>query len=99
MNNLSQELSTEDERFRNHLNGVFEEARRRLADAFEHGQKTGTVRADIDARGLATYILANLEGMATTVKTSRDLSLVMASGEIFLNFLEGLRTPTAESAA
>ena len=99
VNNLSQELSNEDERFRIHLNAVFEEARRRLAEAFAHGQKAGTVRGDVDPEGLATYVLSNLEGMATMVKTSRDLGLVMAAGEVFLGLLESLRTPMAESAA
>ena len=99
LNNLSQELSNEDELFRTHLNGVFETARGQLARALTRGQQAGTVRRDVDADGLATLVVAGLEGIATTVKTSRDLSLGISSGEVFLQVLEGLRTGPSESAA
>ena len=98
LNNLSQELSATDELFRKHLNGVFDQARRKLAEALTHGQQVGTVRLEVDPRAVATFILAGLEGLATTLKTSRDLGAALAAGEVFLHFLESLK-PAAISAA
>lgn len=97
LNNLSQELSASDELFRKHLNGVFDQARRTLANALLHGQEMGTVRTDSDPRAVASFILAGLEGLATTLKTSRDLEVAVAAGEVFLRFLESLK-PVAGSA-
>lgn len=99
LNNLSQELSASDERFRKHLNGVFDDARSRLARALKHGQELGTVRAEVDVTAVASFVLAGLEGLATTLKTSRDLGVAMAAGEVFLRFLDTLATDAARPAA
>lgn len=98
LNNLSQELSASDELFRKHLNGVFDQARRTLAKALIHGQEVGTVRAGVDPHAVASFVLVGLEGIATTLKTSRDLGVAMAAGEVFLHFLESLKPVPASGA-
>lgn len=99
LNNLSQELSNADELFRTHLNRVFEQARGRLAGALAHGQGKGTVRRDLDPAAIASFILSGLEGLATTLKTSRDRAATVAAAEVFLRLLESLKPGTGLPSA
>jgi len=99
LNNLAQELSNLDERFRHEINVVFDAWRGGLAEAFAHGQQVGTVRADADPEAIATFIVAGLEGMATTMKSSRDVALAESAMRVLFQLLESLRPPAANAAA
>ncbi len=94
LNNLAQELSNADERFRAHINTVFNAWRNGFADAFARGQEHGTVREDIDPHGAAAFIVAAIEGLATTIKSSRDVELAGSATAVFFEFLESLRPAT-----
>jgi TetR/AcrR family transcriptional regulator, transcriptional repressor for nem operon len=50
LNNLAQEMSLRDERFRKHLAKVFYEWQEGTATALRKGQSEGRVRRDLDAR-------------------------------------------------
>lgn len=91
LNNLAQELSADDEDFRKHLNHVADDWREGIRDAFERGQRAGTVREEVDPVAVASLVFATYQGLAGAVKTSVDREAGMAGLEVFLHLLEGLR--------
>ncbi|MCH7565954.1 MAG: TetR/AcrR family transcriptional regulator [Gemmatimonadetes bacterium] len=91
LNNLAQELSGADEDFRKHLNRVADDWRAGIRAAFERGQRTGSVREDVDPAAVASLVFATFQGLSGSVKTSVDRKAVMAGLEVFLDLLEGLR--------
>ncbi len=99
LNNLAQELTNSDEEFREHIVAVFDEWRSGIADAFARGVELGTVRSDVDPAAIGAFLVAGIEGMATTAKSSRDRPLAMSVGKTFSQFLESLRPAPAEAPA
>ncbi|MCG8469867.1 MAG: TetR/AcrR family transcriptional regulator [Gemmatimonadetes bacterium] len=99
LNNLTQELANTDDAFREHLSSVYDEWRAGIREAFERGKRAGTVRADVDASGVAVLAVATVAGFATTAKSTRDRELTMSGGTVFLQFLESLRPLAASSSA
>ncbi|MAB12835.1 TetR/AcrR family transcriptional regulator [Parvibaculum sp.] len=91
INNLSQEMSPIDEEFRLFLSGVLAEWRGHIADALERGKAAGTVRADVDAEGVAAYIVATHQGVSGMLKTTRDISLAEKCAHSYFDYLEHLR--------
>ena len=91
LNNLTQELSGEDEEFRMHLGRVADDWRAGIQAAFERGQETGNVRKDVDPAAVASMVFATYQGLVGSVKNSRDREAVMAGSALFLDLLEGLR--------
>jgi AcrR family transcriptional regulator len=91
LNNLTQELSGEDEEFRKHLGRVADEWRAGIRAAFERGQETGNVRKNVDPAAVASMVFATYQGLIGSVKNSRDREAVMAGSALFLDLLEGLR--------
>ena len=98
LNNLTQELANEDERFREPLLALLDLWRHGIAESLERGQKLGTVRADIIPDATGTFIVAAIEGLAGTAKSTRDRELVLAAAMVLLQFFETLR-PVATSRA
>ena len=99
LNNLSQELAAESDEFRIRMEGVFRSWRDGLAEIFRHGQDCGTVRTDRPAEAMAAYVVSSFEGMATTMKSSRDRQLVASIAAMFVQSLEGLRPPGQAASA
>jgi hypothetical protein len=93
LNNLTQELSNSDERFREHLAEVFDVWRLGIAEAFERGQALGKVRCDIDPVASATFFVAAIEGLTGLAKASHDRELALSAGMVLLQFLESLKLP------
>lgn len=99
LNNLVQELANAAEGFREHLARVYDEWRAGLAVAFERGKAAGNVRQDVDPAAAAAFIVASVEGLATTMKSSRDREVTGSAAAMFLQFLESLRPAPAEAHA
>ena len=99
LNNMFQELANAEEGFREHLARVFNEWRAGLAAAFERGKAAGNVRQDVDPAAAAAFIVASVEGLATTMKSSRDREVTGSAVTMFLQFLESLRPAPAEAPA
>lgn len=99
LNNLVQELANAEEGFRKHLARVFDEWRGGLAAALERGKAGGNVRQDVDPAAAAAFIVASVEGLATTMKSSHDREVTGSATTIFLEFLESLRPAPAEAHA
>ena len=93
LNNLAQEMSPLDEQFRRSVDATFETWREGFAQALARGQAGGSVRRDVDARQVATFIVAAVEGSYGLAKSAQSGPMVRANLELLGMFLEGLRAP------
>jgi TetR/AcrR family transcriptional repressor of nem operon len=91
LNNLAQEMSPLDERFRRVVNTTFELWRDGFARALERGQAEGTVRRDVDARKVAAFIVAAVEGSYGLAKNARSAAMLRSNLELLGGFLDSLR--------
>ena len=76
MGNLASELSDVHEGFRQRLAGVFDLWRIGLAEAVTRGQARGRLRADMDASGVAQFLVAGLEGAILLSKVNKDITVM-----------------------
>jgi AcrR family transcriptional regulator len=91
LNNLAQEMSPLDERFRAAINAAFTAWRRGFTRALERGQAAGTVRRDVDARQVAAFLIAAIEGSYGLAKSAGSLSVLRSNLEMVVTFLDSLR--------
>ena len=76
LNNLAQEMSQRDERFRKHSAKVFYDWQEGIATALRRGQSEGTVRRDLDVREAASFLIATYEGYVTLAKNAQDVNVL-----------------------
>ena len=96
LNNLAQEMSPLDQRFRRGVNATFDIWRDAVAKDLERGQAEGTVRKDMDARQVAGFVVASIEGSFGLAKSAKSASMLRSNLEVLSSFLETLRpTPKA----
>ena len=93
LNNLAQEMSPLDEQFRRSVDATFETWRQGFAEALARGQAEGSVRRDVDAKQVATFIVAAVEGSYGLAKSAQSGTMVRANLELLGMFLESLRAP------
>ena len=93
LNNLAQEMSPLDEQFRRSVDATFETWREGFAEALARGQAEGSVRRDVDAKQVATFIVAAVEGSYGLAKSAQSGTMVRANLELLGMFLESLRAP------
>ena len=99
LNNLAQEMSAIDETFRGKLQRVYAEWQDRTAAALFRGQGAGHVRADVDCRKAATFIMSSIEGAAGLAKNHQDPAVLFACLEGMVCYLESLRSETQAKAS
>jgi TetR/AcrR family transcriptional repressor of nem operon len=97
LNNLAQEMSPLDEDFRRSIEATFEAWRDGFAEALRRGQAEGSVRSNVDARQVATFIVAAAEGSYGLAKNAQSSSMVRENLEILSLFLDSLRPPSRSS--
>jgi AcrR family transcriptional regulator len=97
LNNLAQEMSPLDQRFRRAVAATFETWMDAVAKDLKRGQAEGFVRRDVDAPKVATFIVAAIEGSFGLAKSARSRPMVRSNLEILESFLESLR-PTRKYA-
>ena len=97
LNNLAQEMSPLDERFRRRLKATFETWIAGFAGALERGQSEGTVRKDIDATQIAGFVVGAVEGSYGLAKTARSRAMLRANLEVLGTLLESLRLQPAKA--
>jgi len=95
LNNLAQEMSPLDERFRRRVAVVFETWIESFAQALERGRKEGSVRRDVDARKVATFVVASVEGSFGLAKNAKSAPLLRENLEVLTDFLDSLRATPA----
>jgi AcrR family transcriptional regulator len=91
LNNIAQEMSPLDERFRRRVAVVFETWIESFAQALERGRADGTVRRDVDARKVATFVVSSIEGSFGLAKNAKSAPLLRENFEVLKEFLETLR--------
>ena len=91
LNNLAQEMSPLDERFRRLVDATFHAWRKGFAQALERGQAEGTVRQDVDARKVAGFLVAAAEGSYGLAKSANSRTMLRSNLETLATYLDGLR--------
>lgn len=91
LNNLMQEMSPLDAAFRDKLNAVLSVWQNVVEDAFRRGQAQGVIRAEVDCKAVALFVVSAWEGC---VGISKNLQSIEAFGlcmEQLYGFVSGLR--------
>lgn len=91
LNNLAQEMSPIDERFRRAVNATFDAWRDGFARALERGQAEGSVRRDVDAGKVASFVVAAVEGSSGLAKSAQSAAMLRSNLTVLSEFLESLR--------
>jgi TetR/AcrR family transcriptional regulator, transcriptional repressor for nem operon len=95
LNNLAQEMSPLDQRFRRRVNATFDLWREAFAVALERGRAEGTVRREVDPAKVAAFIVAAIEGSFGLAKSAQSAAMLQSNLEVLNQFLESLR-PAAQ---
>ncbi len=91
LNNLAQEMSPLDQRFRRGVNATFDIWTDAVAKDLKRGQAEGTVRRDVDARKIAAFVVASIEGSFGLAKGAQSAAMLRSNLEVLGSFLESLR--------
>ncbi len=91
LNNLAQEMSPLDERFRQEVKAAFDIWIDAVAADLARGQAEGTVRKDVDARRVAAFVVASIEGSFGLAKGAQSPAMLRSNLEVLSSFLESLR--------
>jgi TetR/AcrR family transcriptional regulator, transcriptional repressor for nem operon len=91
LHNLAQEMSPLDERFRRRISNTFDAWVDGFAKVIEQGQTQGTVRRDLVARNVASFLVAAIEGSFGLAKSARSAGMLRSNLEVLRTFLDSLR--------
>lgn len=91
LNNLAQEMSPLDEKFRKSLEQVYVGWRECLEAAFARGIKAGKVRKNVSPRKVAAFVVAAQAGMIGTAKNAQDEALLRQTGQALFDYLDSLK--------
>jgi AcrR family transcriptional regulator len=91
LNNLAQEMSPLDERFRRRVWATFERWIDGFAEVLRKGQAEGSVRRDIDARTVASFLVGAIEGSFGLAKSARSEAVLQANLEVLSLLLDSFR--------
>ena len=91
LNNLAQEMSPLDERFRRRVAATFGTWTDGFAEVLERGQAAGSVRKDVSARKLAQFLVAAIEGSFGLAKASQSTAVLRSNLEVLTALLDSLR--------
>lgn len=91
LNNLAQEMSPLDQRFRRAIAAIFDTWTDAVAKGLERGQAEGSVRRDVDTRKVAAFVVASIEGSFGLAKSARSATMLRSNLEVLRSFLESLR--------
>jgi len=91
LNNLAQEMSPLDEKFRQSLEKVYVAWRETMAAAFARGIKAGKVRKHVSPRKVAAFIVAAQAGIAGTAKNTQDEALLLQTSQALFDYLDSLK--------
>ena len=91
LNNLAQEMSPLDEKFRQSLEKIYVAWRETMAAAFDRGIKAGKVRKDVSPPKVAAFIVAAQAGMAGTAKNTQNEALLLQTSQALFDYLDSLK--------
>lgn len=91
LNNLAQEMSPLDERFRRRVAATFDTWTQGFAEVIARGQADRTVRKDVHPRKLAQFLVAAIEGSFGLAKAAQSPALLRSNLEFLGTLLESFR--------
>jgi TetR/AcrR family transcriptional regulator, transcriptional repressor for nem operon len=91
LNNLSQEMSPLDARFRKRLATIFDAWREAVATTLREGQTHGSVRRDVEPADAAGLLIAMVEGYGSLAKNAQDPKVMKAGIKNIVDWLRSLR--------
>jgi len=89
--NLILEMSPVDETFRLKLRAILESWISGFAEALAAGQRRGQIRADVDVRAVAAFVIATFEGTVGMTKNTREADYLRMTAAQIEQYLETLR--------
>lgn len=95
LNNLAQEMSPLDETLRRRISAALEAWTEGFVQALAKGQAQGHVRPELNARQVAGFMVAAIEGAFGMAKNARSPALLRANLNQLADFLETLRPQPA----
>jgi AcrR family transcriptional regulator len=99
LNNLAQEMSPLDQRFRRGVSATFDIWTAAVAKDLGRGQAEGTVRKNVDPRKIAAFVVASIEGSFGLAKSAQSAAMLRSNLEVLRWFLESLRPAPKRKAA
>jgi len=94
LNNLAQEMASQDEGFRERIVRIFDRWIDGLAAMFEAARRNGKVRDDIDSRAVARFLIAAIEGCIGVFKVEHAPEQWVACRSGIQAYLDTLRPET-----
>ncbi|WP_456444579.1 TetR/AcrR family transcriptional regulator [Thiolapillus sp.] len=91
LNNLAQEMASQDEGFRKRIVSIFEDWIDGFAAVFEQGKTKGYIRKNIDSRVVARFMVAVLEGCIGVYKVEQTAEQWIACRSQIAAYLGTLR--------
>ncbi len=91
LNNLSVEMSFEDEGFRLRIQRIYDNWRSTLTAALFRGQEKGYVRPEADPEAAASFVVAGVSGIWSLVKSSQNQATLTKCLEGMADYWESLR--------
>jgi len=91
LNNLMQEMSPLDEDFKGRLMHILKTWQDVVTDALKRGQKARQVRADVDCRAAALFIVSAFEGcigIAKNLQSTKEFRLCLAQLKDYIHGLQ-----------
>ena len=96
LNNLMQEMSALDELFQERLGGVLGIWQKTVEDALKRGQKQGEIRADVDYKAAALFIVSAWEGCIGVAKNMQSPKAFSTCMKQLHGYVQGLVPAKAE---
>jgi len=91
LNNLAQEMSPLDEKFRRRVAQILEAWTDGYTRALERAQALGQVRPDVSPARVAAFIVAAVEGAFGMAKNARSVETLRSNLDVLVSFLDTLR--------
>jgi TetR/AcrR family transcriptional repressor of nem operon len=91
LNNLAQEMSPLDERFRRRVAETYELWSDGFARLLQSGQEEGSVRRDVNPKSVATFLVAAIEGSYGLAKGARSAAVLRRNLRTLSTMLDSLR--------
>lgn len=96
LNNLMQEMSALDKIFQERLSGVLGIWQRTVEDALKRGQKQGEIRAEVDYKAAALFIVSAWEGCIGVAKNMQSPKAFSICMKQLHGYVQGLMSAKAE---
>ena len=90
LNNLMQEMSALDELFQERLGGVLGIWQKTVEDALRRGKKQGTIRADVDYKAAALFVVSAWEGCIGVAKNMQSPKVFEICMKQLHGYVQGL---------